>query len=269
MLTEKLFAIGEFSMNYAEGPQNGPPLVLLHGATLWWHDFEPIIPPLMQSWHVYACDMRGHGKSSRTSGKYRAEDFVSDVIAFVQTQIQEPVVLIGHSMGGVLALLTASHIPEWIHAIILLDPGTIARNTPIQSIRGPGDWVIGIGDVFESRRTMKDFLLESNPEIDELGLQITESMIRSIDPDFISTLIKNRFIDGLNLEQELTKISCPSLMLYGTLELGSIFPESEVNFLEQYIPQMAAYQIQGAGHSPHWEQTEATLGYIYDFLKKI
>jgi pimeloyl-ACP methyl ester carboxylesterase len=268
MLIEKTFTTGEFTMNYGEGPQNGAPLVLLHGATLWWRDFEPIIPSLMQSWQVYACDMRGHGKSSHTPGKYRALDFASDVIQFIQTQIQEPVVIIGHSGGGIYTLIVAGQIPKMVQASILLDPATIARNTPIQSIRGPGDWVIGIGDVFESRRAMKDFLLESNPDIDELGLQITESMIRSIDPDFISTLIKNRFCDDLNLEQELTKITCPALMLYGTLELGSIVPESEVEFLKQHIPQITAVRISGAGHSPHWEQTQATIGYIYDFLKR-
>ena len=268
MLTEKIFTIGELAMNYGEGPQNGPPLVLLHGATLWWHDLEPLIPSLMQSWHVYACDMRGHGKSSRTPGKYRAINFASDITQFVQAQIQEPVVLIGHSAGGICTLIVAAQIPKMVRAIILIDPATIARNTPIQSIRGPGDWVIGIGDVLESRRNMKDFLLESNPEIDELGLQITESMIRSLDPDFISTLIKNRFFDDWNLEQELTRITCPALMLYGTLELGSIVPESEVEFLKQHIPQITAVRIDGAGHSPHWEQTQATLGYISDFLKR-
>lgn len=269
MLTEKIFTTGEFTMNYGDGPQNGPPLVLLHGATLWWHDLEPLIPSLMQSWHVYACDMRGHGKSSRTPGEYRAEEFASDVIQFIQTQIQESVVLVGHSAGGVYTLLVAAQIPEMVRAIILLDPATIARNTPIQSIRGPGDWVIGIGDVFESRRAMKDFLLESNPEIDELGLQITESMIHSVDPDFISTLIKNRSFDDLNLEQELIKITCPALLLYGTLELGSIVPEAEVEFLKQHIPQITTVRISGAGHSPHWEQTEITLGHIHDFLKRM
>ncbi len=269
MLTEKTFTVDGFSMNYAEGPQNGAPLVFLHGATLWWHDFELLLQSLEQNWHVYACDMRGHGKSSRTPGKYRAIDFASDVVNFVQTQIQQPTVLVGHSNGGTLALLAAAQLPELIRAIILLDPATILRNTLLQSVPGPGDWVIGVGDVLESRRSAKDFIIESNPEIDEVGLQSIESMIRSVDSEFISTMIKNKFFDGLDFGQALAKITSPTFMLYGNLELGSIVPDTEVEFIKQHLPQTVAHQIKDAGHSPHWEQTETTLEHITNFLKTI
>jgi pimeloyl-ACP methyl ester carboxylesterase len=62
MLVEKLFDTGEVKLNYAEGPENGPPLVLLHGWTDRWHDFLPIIPTLILRWKIYALDFRGHGK---------------------------------------------------------------------------------------------------------------------------------------------------------------------------------------------------------------
>jgi pimeloyl-ACP methyl ester carboxylesterase len=52
MLTEKNFTVDGFTMNYAEGPQNGAPLVFLHGATSWWHDFEPLFQSLEQNWHI-------------------------------------------------------------------------------------------------------------------------------------------------------------------------------------------------------------------------
>src|SRR4030095_14089229 len=149
-----------------------------------------------------------------------------------------------------------------VRGIVLLDPATAAHNTLIEAMPGPWGWFVGVRDVLESRRSAKDFLLEGNPEIDEAGLQSVESMIRSVDPEFVSVLLNNQFFDGLNLEQVLTKITCPTLMLYGALELGSIVPDAEVEFLKQHIPQMATVHIQGAGHSPHWEQTEATLGHL-------
>jgi pimeloyl-ACP methyl ester carboxylesterase len=269
MLTEKTFTVDGFSMNYAEGPQNGAPLVFLHGATLWWKDFEPLFQSLEQNWHVYACDMRGHGKSSRTPGKYRAVDFFPDVVNFIQKQIQGPVVLVGHSNGGTLALLTAAQIPELVRAVILLDPATLARNTPIQSVPGAGDWIIGVGDVLESRRSAKDFILEFNSEADEVELQNTESMIRSIDPEFISVMVKNKFFDGLKLEVVLTEVLCPTLLLCGDLELGSLVSESEMEFIKQHIPQLTYVHIKGAGHSPHWDQTETTLEHISSFLETI
>jgi pimeloyl-ACP methyl ester carboxylesterase len=63
MLVEKFFDTGEVVLNYAEGPDNGHPLLLLHGWTDRWQDVLPIIPTLSMKWHIYALNFRGHGKS--------------------------------------------------------------------------------------------------------------------------------------------------------------------------------------------------------------
>ena len=65
MLTERTFDAGDVSLNYAEGPPAGPPLVLLHGSSLRWQHFLPVIPLLGWRWHLYALDLRGHGRSGR------------------------------------------------------------------------------------------------------------------------------------------------------------------------------------------------------------
>jgi pimeloyl-ACP methyl ester carboxylesterase len=65
MLQEKRFDTGTVTLKYAEGPPAGPPLVLLHGGGDRWQQFQPLMPGLMAHRHVYALDMRGHGKSGR------------------------------------------------------------------------------------------------------------------------------------------------------------------------------------------------------------
>lgn len=269
MLPENTFNSNGFSMNYAECPQTGPPLIFIHGATLWWMDFSPLIPSMAQDWHVYACDMRGHGKSSRTPEHYRAVDFAQDIIDFVQNQIKESIILVSHSLGGVVALLAAAQIPKMVRAVVLIDPATVVRNTPIQEIKGPGDWAIGVGEVLGGRLSAREFISAFNPEIDETGLQDTELMIRSVDPDFISVMVENKFFDGLKLEETLTKVICPTLLLYGDVELGSLVPESEVEFLRKHIPKITSVHIEGTGHFPHSGQTETTIEHINNFLKTI
>src|SRR6266851_3618379 len=74
MLAEQRFHTGIVDLNYGEGEASGPPLVLLHGGSLRWQSFLPLIPDLSQHWHVYAPDLRGHGLSGRVAGSYRLRD---------------------------------------------------------------------------------------------------------------------------------------------------------------------------------------------------
>jgi non-heme chloroperoxidase len=65
MLREYPLVTDNCSLNVAEGPENGPLLVLLHGFTNNWQVFLPILPLLSANWHVLTFDFRGHGKSGR------------------------------------------------------------------------------------------------------------------------------------------------------------------------------------------------------------
>src|SRR5215207_4390629 len=99
MLQEKSFNTGTLTINYAEGPQVGPPLILIHGGASRWQEFLGILPGLMLRWQVFALDMRGHGKSAAPlSGRYRVIDMAEDVSAFIR-HLGQPVVIFGHSMG--------------------------------------------------------------------------------------------------------------------------------------------------------------------------
>ena len=71
MLAENSFDTGDIVINFAEGDTVAPPLVMLHGSTLNWQTFDEFIPTLEQSWHIYACDLRGHGRSGPFSGGHR------------------------------------------------------------------------------------------------------------------------------------------------------------------------------------------------------
>ena len=118
MLTEHSFTVGSVTINYAEEPPSGPPLVLLHGLADRWQAFLPILPTLAARWHVYAVDCRGHGKSSRTPGHYQAKDYFADLRAFLLHQLPQPALLLGHSSGGSLALALAAELPEHVRGIM-------------------------------------------------------------------------------------------------------------------------------------------------------
>ena len=135
-LVERTFDAGEVrlgvQLNYAEGPAHGPPLVLLHGLGRRWQVFLPVIPALSLRWHIFAPDLRGHGKSSHVARGYRGPQYAEDIARLLRERISSPAVLFGHSLGGMLGMWVAAHHPELVRALILGDNMIVA-----QGLRNP------------------------------------------------------------------------------------------------------------------------------------
>ena len=108
-------------LNYAEGPDHGPALLLIHGQSMQWEDYARVLPELAQYYHVYAVDCHGHGESSHDASKYTAVAMGKDFVWFIDNVIGEPAVVSGHSSGGILAAWIAL-MREVVQGIVLEDP---------------------------------------------------------------------------------------------------------------------------------------------------
>ncbi|MGB3712855.1 MAG: alpha/beta hydrolase [Candidatus Promineifilaceae bacterium] len=122
MLNERFIQLGEVALNVVDGPPSGTPLLLIHGGGNRWQEFLPIIPGLAMRWHIYALDLRGHGKSGWVAGQYRPEHYAADVLALIEALALDRVILFGHSLGGWIALEAAARLGKKVHALILGDP---------------------------------------------------------------------------------------------------------------------------------------------------
>jgi len=122
MLIEKTFNSGSVILNFAEESADGLPILLLHGVIATWQDWDPVIRRFSEN-HIFAPDLRGCGKSGRVPRGYRIEEFASDIADFIQVQIAEPVVIIGHSLGAAVTLKVTADLPALVRAVILEEPG--------------------------------------------------------------------------------------------------------------------------------------------------
>lgn len=109
-------------LNYAEGPANGPAVLLLHGQGGAWETYARALPDLAAEFHVYAIDFAGHGDSARTPGQYDVHHLGQDVVAFIHEVIGEPVILSGHSSGGLVAAWVAAAAPDQVQGLVFEDP---------------------------------------------------------------------------------------------------------------------------------------------------
>ena len=104
---------------------NGIPVILLHGMSASLHDWDSLLPQLAAAGFAgYALDLLGHGESHKPASNSYQTDWMFD--HFMQwldaLKLNQPVVLIGHSLGGYIALEYASRFPENTQALILVDP---------------------------------------------------------------------------------------------------------------------------------------------------
>lgn len=124
-------------LNYVEGPDNGPALLLIHGQEMAWGDYDTVLPELSKSFHVYAVDCFGHGKSEHRADLYTCQSNAEALIAFMKDTIQEPCYVSGHSSGGILAARLAANAPEQVRGLLLEDP-PLFRVTPEEVQEGKG-----------------------------------------------------------------------------------------------------------------------------------
>ena len=96
-------------IQYYEIRNDLKPLVLLHAQAVDSTSFFGVMPKLARYFHVYAVDCYDHGGSLRDASKYNVVDIGNAVIDFIQNVVKEPVCLLGHSSGGLIAAYVTSH----------------------------------------------------------------------------------------------------------------------------------------------------------------
>lgn len=125
---ERLCDTGEAVINYARaGSPSNPALLLIPGQTESWWGYEKAMPLLAEHFEVFAADLRGQGRSSRTPGRYSWDNFGNDMVRFMQLAIGRPAVVSGLSSGGVItAWLSAYAMPGQVRGAHYEDPPLFA-----------------------------------------------------------------------------------------------------------------------------------------------
>ncbi len=119
---------------------SGPPVLLLHGWLCDQADLAPLTAELTATHDVIRLDLRGHGASAASPGPFTLDDFAADAAAVIGELGLGPVLAVGHSMGGAVALILAGRYPALVSGVIMLDspwavtppgPELVARVAPL------------------------------------------------------------------------------------------------------------------------------------------
>jgi pimeloyl-ACP methyl ester carboxylesterase len=132
--------------DYEGGLPGRPPMLCLPGLTRNCRDFEPVAERFAGEWRVICADLRGRGKSdyARDSASYMPLQYRADLLGLLEQAAIERVVVIGTSLGGILAMLLAEAAPSRIAGAVLNDVGPEIEATGLARIRS----YVGIGRSF-------------------------------------------------------------------------------------------------------------------------
>lgn len=120
--TEKVYKTTDGSeIAYLEGPDNGEPLLLIHGQMVSKEDYAKVLPKLSNHFHIFAIDCYGHGKSSKHPDKYQLIPIRDDLIDFMRDVIRDKTFLSGHSSGALISAAIAAKEKEQVKGLLLED----------------------------------------------------------------------------------------------------------------------------------------------------
>jgi len=107
-----------------EGPPDGVPIMLVHGATVPSWEFDTLVPPLLRAgFQTLRFDLYGHGASDRPAGPYTFERFSRQVVEIIEsTNFPRPALLLGHSFGAALVAEVAAARPDLVARLVLVAP---------------------------------------------------------------------------------------------------------------------------------------------------
>ncbi len=271
------------ALQVAQGPENGPPLLFLHGVGRAWRDFSGLMSALAPCWQVFALDFRGHGLSARTPEKYLVSDYVRDAVAVIQ-HIDKPLLLYGHSLGAMVAGIVAAEQSRQVRGAILEDPpyklfAPGADDTPFHALFTLMRSVSGSErSVRELSRILAEARLPAagSPEGVPLGdlrdatsIRFGAACLKRVDPTVWDPILEGRWLEDLNYRSLLPKIRCPILLLQGNVEQGGMVSAEAGDELTSLIPDCLRMPWDDIGHLIHGLLPERTLRVVREFLDSI
>lgn len=255
-----------------------PPVLFLHGWLDNAHSFDPVRAQLPAHWRTLALDFRGMGQSGHVpGGLYHLTDYLADVDAVRRALSIDALHLVGHSLGGTIALLYAAGRPEVVRSV-----------TSVESL-GPsgGDGSLAAGRL---QRFLRDFdrplrkrvypdveaaatrLRESQTGMgEEAALLLARHGTRPVDGGVEWTwdpAQRRTFGSTLDEEQLLAcfgAVTCPVQLLHATR--GFSFDDQQMSRRLEALRALPPRSFEG-GHHVHLDQPQQVAIAIAEFIQE-
>lgn len=262
------------SIHVVETGDMGPPVVLLHGVTLSVLTWARQIASLSDAHRVVAIDQRGHGRSVAGQDGYEFDRLADDVVEVLEALDVRGAVLVGHSMGGMVALTAASAMSDRLsrHVAGLVLVATSAG--PLTGVLLPTVVTSGVVALAERRLTGLDRRGRSivpgqsmmawttraafGTRPDPADLELTRGMITATSPATLGGLFAS--FAGYDVRGRLGEIGLPTRVVVGTRDL--LTPAFHARRIARGIRHATLDVLDGCGHMVMLERPDALTAVV-------
>ncbi|GAA0275396.1 alpha/beta hydrolase [Alteraurantiacibacter aestuarii] len=261
------------------GPADRPPILCIPGLTRNARDFEPIAQAFAGQWRLICVDLRGRGDSdyAKDTSTYAPAQYVADMDALFTQAGLDRVVVIGTSLGGIVAALMAAQWPDRLAGAVLNDIGPVIEETGLARIRE----YVGQGRSYptwmHAARALRDNVGEAYPDFSiSEWLRVTKRLMYVGNSGRITFDYDMRIADPFTDSEAAEPVDMwpffkalsgkPTLTLRG--ELSDILSDRTLERMKAEIAGMETLTIARTGHTPTLDEPEA-LAAIARLLDKI
>ncbi|MFP4253559.1 MAG: alpha/beta fold hydrolase [Halothece sp.] len=248
----------DINTTYIQGGKGEIPILLLHGFDSSLMEFRRLFPKLTPITETFAVDFFGFGLTDRPLDiPVTPENIKAHLHGFWQQLIKRPMILIGASMGGAVAIDFALTYPEIVHKLVLLDSAGFAGGPAMGKLMIPPLDRLATGFLrnVKVRQKISENAYYDRRFASEDALYC--SMLHLAHPNWSKALISFTKSGGYNfLSSRISQITQPTLIIWG--EEDKILGTKDATKFEKTIPNSKLVWIPESGHVPHLEKPDLT-----------
>jgi len=250
---------------------SGPPVILIHGLFVDHTSWDLVMPELAQSFRVVALDLPGFGQSEKPpQSRFRYDiDAFAEAIADLYAGLElGPAALVGHALGGAIALTLAARHPELVSRLALIDSlcyesssgryGDLARLPFIGSLALKQLWGRRL-----FRHHFQDTVFGPTSNVPPARIDRYYEAFNAPAARGSALATLRSTVDTRGVVAQTTRIQAPTLVIWGRHD--RIWPASFGQRLSREI-RHAGFELLDAGHSPHEERPAEIVRILRRFL---
>lgn len=276
----KKVSIANEEIAYTEAGSGEQTLVFIHGLSSNLQAWNKNISELKKNYKCIALDLPGYGQSTKATTEYSLKDYAFFINIFIDKKELRDVVLVGHSMGGQIAIHAVLERPEHFKSLALIAPAGIETFSEQEAQLMKASYTPEIVKLSTPEQIKENFKMNfyKFPEDAQFMVEERIAMIEADDMNLYAEIVVNNIHAMLDepVMDRLSELDLPVLMIYGRNDLlipnKYFHPKQNVESLvvkaKDEISTLEVKMIDDAGHFVNFEKSSEVNKELKRFLNK-